>query len=98
MDVINRGVMICVLCHYHYRYHYPLLFICVCQSSQVAGFISREGPIAEELSQMLSTGRTQVRSIAAAAVADLAHISPDAKAAFLEVRTLRSSLHCSPDP
>ena len=47
---------------------------------------------------MLSTGQTHVRSIAAAAVADLAHISPDAKAAFLEVRTPHSPLHCSPDP
>lgn len=61
-----------------------------------AAAIAREEPITDELCVMLLTGRSQVRLVAAAFIADLAGASADAKEALLsQVRGTSARLHTS---
>lgn len=59
----------------------------VLHAPEAAGVVLQEGAVAEELCEMLASGRSQVRLVAAAAVADLSHVSVEARQAFLQVRT-----------
>lgn len=61
------------------------LGVVAAQDDEVAAALTREGGVAEELAELLPTGRTHVRLIAAGAIADLARSSPEARNAFLLV-------------